>query len=175
MAKSKNTHKPVLIVAAIVIIALVAVYLYATHTPTPVVASGDTVEVYYTGMFQNGTIFNSNVGQQPLQFTVGSGQVITGFNNAVEGMTLNETRNITLSPDEAYGYANPNMIISIPLSAFGNHTVSIGMTISETSGGQQLHGIITAMNSSNAIVDFNPPLAGKTLLFSIKVVGIQTK
>ena len=93
MAESKNTRKPILIVAAIVIIALVAVYLYATHTPTPVVASGDIVEVYYTGMFQNGTVFNSNVGQQPLQFTVGSGQVITGFDNAVNGMTLNETKN----------------------------------------------------------------------------------
>ena len=176
MSESKNTHKKIYVPTAIAIIVIVlAAFVYVSSKPAQTVASGDTVGVYYTGMFQNGTVFNSNVGQQPLQFIVGSGQMIPGFDNAVIGMTLNETKNVTLTPTDAYGYANPNLIISVPISAFGNHTVTIGMPVSETAGGQQFSGIVTAMNASNVLVDFNPPLAGKTLLFSIKVVSIQKK
>ena len=175
MADSKKPDKIIYMVAAIMIIAVVlaAVYLYSVNASTPVVASGDVVEVYYTGMFQNGTVFDSNVGQQPLTFTVGSGQMITGFNDAVIGMALNETKNVTLTPGEAYGYTNSNLIVSVPLSAFGNQTVSVGIPVSKVSGGQQFRGIVTAMNSTNVIINFNSPLAGKTLLFTIKVVGIK--
>ncbi len=175
--EKRNLPKPLYLAVAIALVAVLAVgaYMYMANASTPIVANGDTVKVYYTGSFTNGTVFDSNVGNQPLQFTVGANQLITGFNDAVIGMSLNQTKNVTLQPSEAYGYASPGLIVTVPRSAFGNQTISIGMPVSESSGGQTFHGIVTAANATNAIIDFNPPLAGKTLLFSIKVVGIQKK
>ena len=66
-------------------------------------ANGDTVDVFYTGTFTNGTVFDSNVGGQPLQFTVGSGQVIPGFDQAVLGMKLKESKTVTIPANDAYG------------------------------------------------------------------------
>lgn len=159
-------------VIAIVVITVV-VYLMFGSAPVQTVASGDTVEVYYTGSFTNGTVFDSNFGKQPLTFTVGSGQLIKGFDDAVIGMGVNETKNVTLSPSEAYGQINPALIVSVPLSSFGNQSVEKGMTVTSNTTGGQVSGTVTSVNLTNVTVDFNSPLAGKTLLFTIKVIGIQ--
>ncbi len=171
MATIKPLH--VLIVVLIVLAIAAGAYLvYASSVP--VVASGDNVSVYYTGTLTNGTQFGSNVGQQPLNFTVGAGQVIPGFDQGVIGMKLNQTKTITIPASAAYGPVNPNLIISVSLKNFGNQTVHVGMPIVETSAsGQHAQGIITAMNSTNATINFNPPLAGQTLIFSIRVVSIK--
>jgi peptidylprolyl isomerase len=144
-----------------------------------VVAPGDTVQVYYTGTFTNGTVFGSNVGKQPLVFIDGANQLIEGFDQGVVGMGLNETKTITVPADEGYGEVNPNLIIQVPISEFknqtNNRTISVGMNVTtENSNGQQLQGIIKSVNATTVTVDFNPPLAGQTLIFSIKVVGIQS-
>ena len=171
--------KPIYILAAVIVIAVVigAVYFLIGRTSAQVVvASGDTVSVYYTGTLTNGTVFDSNVGKQPLQFTVGSSQIISGFSNGVIGMKINQTKRIVLATNEAYGPVNPNLIIQVSLQRFGNQTINKGMAISETNNGEQLEGIVTAVNSTTATINFNPPLAGQTLIFNITVVGInQTK
>ena len=165
-----------ILIAVIVVIVLVGVvYVVTNSSAAPVVATGDNVSVYYTGTYTNGTVFDSNVGKEPFTFTVGANQVITGFDQAVIGMRLNESKNITLSANEAYGEVNPNMIIKVPLSQFANGTVTVGMNVSENQDGQIFEGVVTEVNSTTATVDFNPKLAGKTLLFEIKVVQIQKK
>lgn len=143
----------------------------------PTVAIGDTVRVNYTGSFTNGTIFGSSAGSGPLNFTVGAGQVISGFNNAVIGMKVGETKNITLPANEAYGEINPDLIVSVPRSSFGNtsNSISVGMQVTESSNGQEIPGVVTAFNSTNVTVDFNPALAGKTLVFKITILGIEKK
>jgi peptidylprolyl isomerase len=185
--------KPFYIVGIIVIIALIVViYLevsssnakgsanttstnagLGTSSNAQMVSSGDTVEVYYTGTLTNGTVFDTNVGKQPLQFTVGSGQVIAGFDQGVIGMQLNQTKTITLPPSEAYGEVNQSLIIIVPIKDFGNQSVTVGMTVTKTVVGNEYQGTVTSVNSTNATIDFNPPLAGKTLIFQIKVIGIQ--
>ncbi|MDE1823850.1 MAG: peptidylprolyl isomerase [Candidatus Micrarchaeota archaeon] len=162
-------------VAAIVAVALLGGVYWAFYASVPTVVDGDNVSVYYTGSFTNGTIFDSNVGGQPLQFTVGTGQVIPGFDSAVLGMKLDQVRNVTVSPDQAYGPVNPHLIMHVPLSSFAGQNVSVGMSVEGSSNGQQMRGYVTSVNSTNATIDFNPPLAGKTLVFSVKVVGIQKK
>jgi len=139
----------------------------------PVVSNGDTVGVYYTGTFTNGTQFGSNVVGKPLQFTVGSNEVILGFDQGVLGMKLNETKTITVPANEAYGQINPALIVHVPLSAFGNQTVRTGVVVSENSTSGRVSGIVTAVNATTATINFNPPLAGQTLVFNVKVVSIQ--
>ena len=160
------------IVAAIILLVIIGVIYMTTNgnAAVPVVAVGDNVSVYYTGTFTNGTVFDSNVGQQPLNFTVGSGEMIKGFDEGVIGMKLNETKNITLSPAEAYGEVNQSLIVEVPKTEFGNSAVKVGMGIGTSSGAR---GIVTALNSTSVTVDFNPPMAGKTLNFQIKIVAIR--
>ena len=162
---------PLHIVAAVILIGVI--YLAINNAAVPVVAAGDTVNVSYTGTFTNGTVFDSNVGKSPLQFTVGSGQVIPGFDQGVIGMKLNEEKTITIPANEAYGEVNPALITEVPISAFGNQTVQVGMGVGKTVNGQQIRGVITSVNKTNATLDFNPPLAGKTLVFKIKILSIK--
>lgn len=164
--KPKSIH----FLAIILILAVVIGIYIATSKVASVVAVGDSISVYYTGTFTNGTVFDSNVGRQPLNFTVGSGQLIRGFDQGVVGMKLEENRTITLPPSEAYGEINQSLILTVPRSQLGNLTPSVGMIL--TSGTGQ-RAVIAAFNSTNVTVDLNSPLAGKTLIFQIKVVAIK--
>ena len=158
------------LILIIIIIAIAAVIMVSNNSAQSTVAVGDNVSVYYTASFSNGTIFSSNFGSRPLNFTVGSGQVITGFNNAVVGMRLDEVKNVTLTPSEAYGEVNQSRIVVLPVSALGNKTVSVGTKVSSTTGEQ---GVVTNINSSSVTINFNSPLAGKTLTFEIKILSIK--
>jgi peptidylprolyl isomerase len=175
MADEKSKHSKLkpeyIVILAIIIGALIGViYLTTSNAASPVVATGDNVSVYYTGKLTNGTVFDSNVGKQPLNFTVGSGQLIQGFDQGVIGMSLNETKNITIPSNEAYGPVNPSLIVDVPRSQFGNQTITVGMEVTASNGQS---GIIKSVNATNVTVDFNSPLAGQTLIFEIKVVSIK--
>ncbi len=162
-------------IAAVVVIiaALAAGYVLLSGVLSPSVVSGDTVGVYYTGAFTNGTVFNSNVGSKPLTFIVGAGQVIPGFDQAVVGMGLGQNKTVTIPVNQAYGPVNPALIVSVPVNDFGSNTLTVGEYITQTTqSGQQLQGVVTAVNATNVTVDFNSPLAGHALVFTIKVVNI---
>ena len=165
--------KPLYLIAAIVLVAVViaAVYLISS----PVVTAGDTIGVYYTGAFTNGTVFGSNVGQQPLNFTVGTNQLIEGFDNGVIGMRLNQNKTLVINDTEAYGEVNPNLVVEVPVNVFGNQTVKLGMEVTQTTNGTQVQGIVQAVNDTTATINFNSPLAGHTLVFQVKVVSINPK
>ncbi len=167
-----------IIAAAASVLAVVAIlgYFMVSGASVQAVTAGNKVSVYYTGSFANGTVFDSNIGRGALNFTVGAGQMISGFDSAVVGMRLNQTKSVTLSPAEAYGEPNPALVVQVPLSRFGNNSsaIKIGEIITASSkSGQPVQGRVTSISSDNATIDFNPPLAGKTLKFEIKVVGIQ--
>ncbi len=171
MQLNKIPYKLLLAAIAIVVVGLV----YFAFFSTPVVAVGDTIGAYYTGSFVNGTKFSSNIGGPQLNFTVGAGNVIPGFDQGVVGMKLNETKTITLPPDEAYGQVNPSLIVKVPVSDFGNQTVTAGMFVTQTFNGKQSQGVVTAVNATTATLDFNQLLAGQTLVFTIRVVVIHKK
>lgn len=96
--------------------------------------------------------------------------MIAGFDQGVVGMKLNQTKNITIPANQAYGEINPALFTKVPISDFGNQTVHVGMAVTDSSGQQ---GTITGMNSTAVTVDFNPILAGQNLTFTIKVIRIQ--
>lgn len=166
--KLGKAHIAITALAIVIIIAVVYFTLFSSTAYAKVV-NGDNVSVYYTGYFANGTVFSTNVGSQPLNFTVGANEVIPGFNNAVIGMQIGQNKTVTVPPSDGYGYVNQSLIISVPLSEFGNSTVTNGEIVTSAAG----QATVIAVNSTNVTVDFNPPLAGDTLVFKIQIISIS--
>ncbi|HDN50427.1 MAG TPA: FKBP-type peptidyl-prolyl cis-trans isomerase [Thermoplasmatales archaeon] len=141
------------------------------------IKKGDTVTVEYTGMLEDGTVFDSTEKQgELLTFEVGAGQLIQGFENAVIGMEEGEEKEITLQPSEAYGDINPQLIESIERDQLAlEEEPEVGMVlIMKTPDGHEFPAIITDVSEDAITIDFNHPLAGKAVQFKIKVVGISS-
>lgn len=151
--------------------AVVTVYAISSRG-APKVKKGDTIYIYYTGKLTNGTVFDSNVGGQALQFTVGSGQVISGMDSEVVGMSLGVPKTLVIPYNEAYGAVNPSLVANVPISIFSNTSVMVGERVAGNISGKVVQGTVTADNGNYATVNFNPPLAGQTLIFNLTVVKI---
>ena len=140
------------------------------------VKAGNIVKVEYTGSLENGTIFDSSEIQgRPLEFQAGAGQMIKGFDEAVIGMEVGEEKTITLKPSEAYGDRNEELVAVIPRKELPDERpIQPGMMILVgEQGSQQIPALVTEVNENNFTIDLNHPLAGKTLIFKIKVVEIS--
>ena len=110
---------------------------------------------------------------KPLEFAAGKGQMIKGFDNAVLGMDLNEEKNISIKPEEAYGNPDPSLILQVSKEKIADfNKLTVGMTVSSPQAG---NGVVKSIDANFATIDFNPSLAGKTLNFWIKVVSITKK
>lgn len=137
---------------------------------------GDKVTLEYTGTLEDGTVFDSSEKHKtPLEFEVGSGQVIPGFDKAVTGMKKGEEKKFTLKPSEAYGERNPELTHVVPRNQLPkDHEPKKGMMLAVgTPDGRQIPATITEVKDGNVTLDMNHPLAGKALTFKIKVVGIS--
>src|SRR3989344_6117200 len=147
--------------------ALFAVFLVLGCVNNMSVEEGDHVSVDYTGKLEDGTVFDSGRG---LEFDVGADQMIKGFDAAVIGMNENQTKTVTLQPEDAYGMPNPNYIAQVPIA-----NVPSGTKVGDTlyAGGQRV--VVTAVSNETVTIDANHPLAGKVLIFDIKVVKIVKK
>ncbi|MBI4894935.1 MAG: peptidylprolyl isomerase [Candidatus Aenigmarchaeota archaeon] len=164
----------ILILLAIVAIALVAIFIAQSNSgDTMVVEKGDHVSVDYVGTLDDGTQFDSSVGRAPLEFDVGAGQMIKGFDDGVLSMKLNETKNVKISAKDAYGEIDPKLFVDVSLDdlAKNNITPKTGMKL--YAQGQQV--TIIKVTNTTATIDFNHPLAGKTLNFKITMLKIEKK
>lgn len=159
-----------LVMMAAIVVLIILFYLVTHSNGAIAVKSGDNVTVFYSLWLSNGTLVQSNFNSTPFSFIAGSSQVIKGFNDAVMGMKEGQTKNVTLLPSEAYGNVNDSLIITVPRTDFGNNSISVGEHVSSENGAS---GVITALNSTKVTINLNPPLAGKTLIFEIKVVKIS--
>ena len=140
-----------------------------------VVKKGDKIKVEYTGTLEDGSIFDSSEKHDtPIEFTVGSGKLIKGFEDAVVGMKLGEEKEIKIPPEEAYGLHNPEFVKDMPRNIFPeNKQIQIGMVfLVSLESGRQIPVWISKISENSVTVDLNPPLAGKTLTFKIKIVEI---
>lgn len=140
-----------------------------------IVKKGDRIKVQYTGRLGDGSIFDKSKMEEPLEFTVGSGQIIPGFDRAVEGMKLNEEKKVTILAEDAYGQRDETLIKEFPrVSLPENFKPEKGMAIRlQDQSGRAIPGIIIDITENNITIDLNHPLAGKDLIFDIKVVGIE--
>ena len=138
------------------------------------VKGGDKVKVHYHGRLSNGETFDKSEGREPLEFEVGSGMVIKGFDDGVTGMSVGEKKTITIPFNEAYGPKNPEMIIEMPKDRFPKDMeLEIGMSLAMGDGqGNQFEVIVTQIKEGSVVLDANHPLAGKDLIFDLELVEI---
>jgi peptidylprolyl isomerase len=136
--------------------------------------SGDTVKIHYTGTLADGTQFDSSAGREPLEFALGSGQVIPGFDSAVDGMAVGDNKTVNIPPEEAYGQRHDQLIQQVPKSALPEEmTPEAGMQLqSQSPDGQIMNLVVTEVAEETITVDGNHPLAGETLTFDIELVEI---
>jgi peptidylprolyl isomerase len=139
------------------------------------VTEGMFVSVHYTGTLDSGEQFDSSEGRSPLEFKVGEGRMIPGFEVAVKGMALHETRTFTLSPAEAYGERDENRTCEFPTADIPPElSPEVGQTLALSSPqGQQIPARVMAVDSEKVTFDLNHPLAGESLTFNIQIVGIS--
>lgn len=138
------------------------------------VKPGSMVKVEYTGTFENGTVFDSSENKAPLEFKAGSGQMIKGFDSAVIGMEIGKEKTIKIGPSEAYGDYNSDLVTVIPRQNLPKEkNIKPGMMILVGSQNGQVPALITEVNENNFTINLNHPLAGKTLIFKIKVVDVS--
>ncbi len=138
------------------------------------VKSGDVVRVHYTGTLEDGSQFDSSVGRAPLEFTVGAGQMIAGFDAGVVGMAVGEKKTILIDPDHGYGQKDPTAIIEFPLSNIPEGmAVEVGMKLNlQNQYGQPVPVVVMEVKDEVIIMDANHFLAGKDLTFDVEIVEI---
>jgi peptidylprolyl isomerase len=150
-----------------------------TVVPTPstnlAAKSGDNVKVDYTGTLQDGTVFGTSIGKTPLEFTIGDGTMLPGFNAAIEGMVVGESKTFTLL--NPYGDYNQSLVVTVPKTQFApglNPTIGQQLKVTHQDGSTGTV-VVIAVNDTTITVDGNSPLAGKTLTFSVKLLSITPK
>ena len=136
--------------------------------------SGDTVRIHYTGTLDDGTEFDTSSGRDPLEFVLGQGQVISGFDKAVDGMQVGDKKSVRIEADDAYGQHHEELVQEVPLSALPDEiTPERGMALqSQNPEGQVTNLVVTAVTDETFTVDANHPLAGQVLSFDIELMEI---
>ena len=139
------------------------------------VKKNDKVKVHYTGKLTNGQIFDSSLEREPLEFTVGAGQMIPGFDKGVLDMDLNEKKTLKIPAVEAYGETKEELMQEVPRQHLPEDLKpEVGMALaSQTPDGHQMQVVVTEVKEETITVDANHPLAGKELIFEVEVVGIN--
>ncbi|PRY85264.1 FKBP-type peptidyl-prolyl cis-trans isomerase [Mongoliibacter ruber] len=139
-----------------------------------IASKGDAVKVHYTGKLNDGTVFDSSANREPLQFTLGDGNMIKGFDAAVQGMEIGQEKSVTIPSVEAYGEKRDDMMLDIPLTQVPPHIKpEIGMELSlQNQQGQPVPVRVVGVDEEKIILDANHPLAGQDLIFDITLVEI---
>ncbi len=136
--------------------------------------NGDTVRVHYTGTLDDGTVFDSSRERDPLEFVLGQGSLIPGFESAVEGREAGEKVCVTLPPDKAYGDVDRELIFTVPRAQVPDHIpLNVGVPLQLSNEQGQMDVTITEVGADEITLDANHPLAGKTLTFEIEIVEIR--
>jgi FKBP-type peptidyl-prolyl cis-trans isomerase SlyD len=152
----------------------------AVYSATPkagdagTVALGKKVSIEYTLTLENKEVVDTNVGKQPLTFVQGSGQIIPGLDKSLVGMKVGESKRVTVKPEEGYGPVRKDAIIEVDKSKLPPDARKAGAQVQAQSQAGQVHvGKVTKIKDNTATIDFNHPLAGKTLFFDVKILDIQ--
>ena len=139
------------------------------------IKKGDTVRAHYTGTLDDGTVFDSSRERDPLEFVLGKGMLIPGFEAAVEGREVGETVTVTIAPEDAYGEYSAELVATLGRDMFeGVDELEVGMQFhaSGPDGGMQIV-TIRDLDGDDVTVDGNHPLAGQRLTFQVKVVKVR--
>jgi peptidylprolyl isomerase len=137
------------------------------------VKTGDTVKIHYKGTLNDGTLFDSSEGREPLEFEVGSGMVIAGFDSGVLGMAVGEKKSIHIDVENAYGPANEQMIFKFDRAEIpADVPLEVGGTLNMHDGQQPVPVVVREVTDVHVLLDANHPLAGQDLNFDLELVSI---
>ncbi len=138
------------------------------------VKSGDTVRVHYTGTFADGETFDSSAGRDPLEFVVGSGQIVPGLDKAIPGMNVGDKKQVHVPAAEAYGEPDPQAMQAVARTDIpADIDLSVGAVLQvQNQQGRVMHVKVAELTADSVTLDANHPLAGKDLIFDIELVGI---
>ncbi|EDM71481.1 peptidyl-prolyl cis-trans isomerase, FKBP-type [Roseobacter sp. AzwK-3b] len=138
------------------------------------VKEGDTVRIHYTGTLTDGATFDSSEGRDPLEFTVGSGQIIPGLDQALPGMAVGDKKTVEVPADQAYGHPDPNARQAVPRADIpADIPLDLGTQLQvQTPQGQVMPVTVIEVTEDQVTLDANHPLAGKDLTFAIELVEI---
>jgi FKBP-type peptidyl-prolyl cis-trans isomerase 2 len=136
--------------------------------------NGDTVRVHYTGKLENGEVFATSEDGQPLEFTVGSGKVIPGFEKSIIDMESGDTRTVTVPPEEGFGERCEELVVDVQRSKLPEEVEpAVGEQLkSHDASGNVMTMIVTDVDEDTVTLDANHPLAGRTLTFTIELIDI---
>ena len=136
----------------------------------------DKVKVHYTGKLEDGTVFDSSIEREPLEFTVGENQVIKGFDKGVVGMEIGDSKTLTIAPEDAYGLTREDMIVEVNKNQIPKDVdPSIGqkLKIQQPPNGEAVPVTIIGVAEDTVTIDANHPFDGKTLVFDVELVEIS--
>jgi peptidylprolyl isomerase len=141
----------------------------------PHAKKGDTVKVHYTGTLEDGTVFDSSLEREPLKFMIGEGSVIPSFEEVVVGMNPGESKTERIAADEAYGPHHKEMVMEVEKKLFPpNMKPEVGQTVQiPRKDGKTMNVTITGVSEEKVTLDANHPLAGKDLIFEIKLLEVE--
>lgn len=136
---------------------------------------GNTVKIHYTGRLQDGSVFDSSSGREPLQFKIGGGQVIPGFEEAVVGMSVGDKKTVEIPCSKAYGERNPSMVMVVDRKHVPpGLDPEVGQRLEMGSpSGELVHVTVVEADEENITLDANPPLAGEDLTFDLELVEVS--
>ena len=135
---------------------------------------GDTVRVHYKGTLDDGSVFDSSEGREPLEFTIGVGQVIPGFDQGVQGMQVGGERTINIPSSEAYGEHRSELLLRVPREQFPpDVTPEVGQQLQMSDGQQTFVVTVQEVGDDAVVLDANHPLAGQALTFELTLVDIR--
>ncbi|MBU1248409.1 MAG: peptidylprolyl isomerase [Proteobacteria bacterium] len=136
--------------------------------------TGDTVRVHYTGQLKDGTVFDSSVEREPLEFTLGENMVVEGFEQGVEGMEPGELRKVTIEPEKGYGFHNPELTVEVRREQIPPEIeLEVGLMLEvPLEDGSVQRVVVSELDGESVTLDGNHPLAGKTMIFDLNLVEI---
>lgn len=139
---------------------------------TEAIKSGDTIKVHYTGRLETGEVFDTSEGREPLKFTLGSGQLIKGFDQAVIDMTVGDKKTVTIPPEKGYGERIEDHVVELPKATIPEGIeLAVGMSLHLSDpNGNPVPAVVAHIGDDVVKMDINHPLAGKTIIFDIEVI-----
>jgi peptidylprolyl isomerase len=139
--------------------------------------AGDKVRVNYTGRSEDGQVFESSLGMEPFTFTIGTGEVIKGFEDAIIGMQTGERKKVTVEPEDGFGLYDEDLVIEVPRSSLPpDLKLQVGMDFEmEDDDGNVLPAVVIEVMDDAILIDANAPLAGKRVIYDIELLEILTR
>ena len=139
------------------------------------ISDGKTISLEYTLTLEDKKVLDTNVGGDPLNFTQGSHQIIPGLETALEGMKVGESKQVTVNAEQGYGPINPKAVQEVPIDKIPEEARKIGAQLQgKDAQGRMVQARVSEVKEQVVMLDYNHPLAGKTLLFDVKILDIQT-